>query len=448
MTHESDASWNEISDVMRQAVGERIYGLWLAPLRCHGRDGDTLLLSGPREVVSWASTRLDRVLQTSAAAVLGPGAGVRLSLATSPAADSGMQTHLAARRRATPTAPLLNPKYTFEQFVIGASNRFAHAAALSVAELPAGAYTPLVICGPPGLGKTHLLHSIGNYVRRYGDGLEIRFTTGESFISDFVASAASRSLDDFKRRHRETDVLLIDDVDAIQHKARTEDELFHTFNALHDAGRQLVFTTELRPSELTGLAARLRQRLDSGLVTHIERPDFATRLAILRSRAAHDGLIVEDDRFLPTIAHAVDDCVRRLEGALIRAVALASLTGRGLTGDVASDVVNSGPSGTSPPAPVSVEAIQIAVCERFAVSHSDLLSRSRLANIAWPRQVAMYVVHELTAESLPAIGRAFGNRDHTTVLHACQRVAQRICSDATAYADVTELTASLSQPAS
>jgi chromosomal replication initiator protein len=435
VTGELDHVWQQIQGALLERVGERTYGLWLAPLRCVSLDGDTLVLEGPPEVSAWASTRLADALESAAAAVL--GAPVEVSIA-----GCG-NTAAAAPRVARAASPAtLNPKYTFEQFVIGPSNRLAHAAALSVAEMPSQAYNPLFIYGPPGLGKTHLLHAVGNYVGAFGGGLTVRYATAEEFTNAFLAALARRDLDEFKERFRGVDVLLIDDVQFLERKARSEEELFHTFNALYDAGSQLVITCDRLPGDLGDLEDRLRERFAAGLVTDIERPDPATRLAILRKRAAHDGVVVADEA-LALLAARVTTNVRALEGALIRLVAYGSLTGRQLDSGLAGDVLDRLGLALTTPRATSIDAVQAAACAHFALTLEELLSRSRAERVLWPRQAAMYLCKELTTQSLPAIGRAFADRDHTTVLHACKRVAAHIAVSPPAFADIEALTATL-----
>jgi chromosomal replication initiator protein len=433
-------AWPEIRAALAGAVGQRTYGLWIEPLRCVAFDHDTLHLTGPPEVCGWAAARLGPVLQTCASHVLGPGITVEVS--------AGQAAPEPVRASAETASGALNPKYNFEQFVIGPSNRLAHAAALSVAELPAQAYNPLFLYGPPGLGKTHLLHSIGNYVKAFGGGLEVRYTTVEAFTNEFVSSLGGGvgGKAAFKHRFRGVDVLLIDDIQFLERKARTEQELFHTFNALYETGSQLVITSDRTPADLAELEERLRERFQSGLVTDIGRPDYATRLAILHKRAAHDCLEIDDDRALALIAATVTTNVRALEGALIRVVAYASLTGQRLTTALAEEVVDRLGLRTPQAAPPSIASIQDAICAHFSISRDELLSRSRAQRLAWPRHVAMYLARELTDHSLPVIGREFGGRDHSTVLNACRRAGERIASDPTAYSAVDRLTADLTAP--
>jgi chromosomal replication initiator protein len=442
MTHavsqQLDHAWTQIQDVLRERVGDRTFGLWLAPLRVAALDGNVLQIDGPPEVTAWAIDRLAGALDEAAAAVL--GSEVRVAIASASVAATGSP----ATRAPGADAPLrLNPRYTFEQFVIGPSNRLAHAAALSVAELPSQAYNPLFIYGPPGLGKTHLLHSVGNYVAAFGGGLTVRYATAEEFTNAFLAALQARSLEAFKARFRGVDVLLIDDVQFLERKTRSEEELFHTFNALYDAGSQLVITCDRLPGDLGALEDRLRERFASGLVTDIDRPDLDTRAAILRKRAAHDAVDLPAD-VARLLATRITTNVRALEGALIRLVALASLSRRPVDTALAEDVLAGlGITGASALLPPTVEEIQAAACAHFDLTPAELLSRSRAERVVWPRQAAMYLAKELTDYSLPVIGRAFAGRDHTTVMHACRRVAEHMAQSPAAYADIEALTAAL-----
>jgi chromosomal replication initiator protein len=326
--------------------------------------------------------------------------------------------------------------------VIGDCNRLAHAAALTVAELPAQAYNPLFICGPPGVGKTHLVSSIAGMLLSHSPGLTVRCTTGEAFTNEFLGALGGGRTEGFKAHFRDVDVLLLDDVQFLERKAKTEEEFFHTFNALHDEGRQIVLTSDRPPRDLQALEDRLRDRFEAGLVADIKPPELTTRLAILRKRAHDDHIDVADDLALAVIAERIDTNVRALEGALIRVVAFSSLTGRPLTGELAHEVLASLYPQTRASAAGrkrSVGDIQAAACAHFDVSLQELLSSSRALRVAWPRQLAMYLARELTTESLPAIGRQFGGRDHTTVLHAWRRMSARVMTDEDARIAVDKL---------
>jgi chromosomal replication initiator protein len=431
---------------LRRSVDDESVELWLDPLRPLALDGERLLLAAEPGLRDWIVGRFAAHLDEAARGVLGPGAQVDLVPDPGP---SGLPDAAAPTAGAEPDGEdVLSPKLTFEQFVIGDCNRFAHAAALAVAELPGQAYNPLFIYGPPGVGKTHLLHSIGNYVRQFGSGLTVRATTTERFTSEFVAALHAGEIDRFKGRFRRADVLLIDDVQFLESKVRTEEEFFHTFNALHEAGSQLVLTSDRLPRDLDALEDRMRERFEAGLVADMGAPDRAVRLAVLRKRVQHDGVTLADPEALDVIADRVTDNVRALEGALIRVVAFHSLTGRPLDAVLAAEVLDglypASRGRLSPPAVApTIEHIQQVTCETFGITLQELLSHERTVRVAWPRQVAMYLCREHTEHSLPAIGRRFGGRNHTTVMHACRRTGQRLAADQDAYEAVRALSARL-----
>jgi chromosomal replication initiator protein len=373
---------------------------------------------------------------------------IAASAATSTAAQRAPAApHASPARSAQAPPPLppmadFNPKYTFDQYVIGDANRLAHAAALAVAELPGHAYNPLFIYGPPGLGKTHLLHSIANYIDAHGDGLVVRYATTEEFTNSFVHALQTRNVEAFKQRFRGADVVLIDDIQFLASKARTEEEFFHTFNALYEAGSQLVLTSDRPPRDLQGLEDRLRERFECGLVTDVRPPDRATRLTILRKRAHHDQVPLAEPEALEPLAERITANIRLLEGALIRLVAYHSLTGRPIDRALVNEVLDR-LYPEHPTNEVTVPRIQAVVCENFDVSHDELMSRGRGADLAWARHVGMYLARELTQESLPAIGRQFGGRNHTTVLHACRRTAERMAHDREAFDAINNLASEL-----
>jgi chromosomal replication initiator protein len=428
-------------------VGEPMYEIWLAPLEVKALDGAQLLLEAPPATQAWVAKRFGRILETCARTVIGPATTVAFAAgsARASAPTGGGRTTASARTESVPEldAPTgFNPRYSFDQFIIGDGNRLAHAAALAVAEIPGQAYNPLFLHAPPGLGKTHLLHAIGNFVVAFGGGATVRYTTVESFTNNFISALGSRSLERFKRAYRDADVLLIDDVQFLASKAKTEEEFFHTFNAVHESGRQLVLTCDRLPRQLVTVEERLRERFESGLVADIHPPDFATRVAILRKRAALDEIDVADNRVLELIAERVTDNVRTLEGALIRIVAHHSLTNRPLDLELAANVLE----GIHPALPKdtpSIGEIQTAVAAYYEISVDDLVSASRAARVAWPRQVAIHLARQLTDASLQDIGGAFGGRNHATVLHACKRVSERAGSAPESSTALRELTQQL-----
>jgi len=436
-------AWNDICTELRRTVGDTVYEIWLSRLKLAGWDGSTLRIDAEPENRPWIADRFGRILERCAREVL--GAGVRVALGVEAAAEGGPSAG-AGPQASTGTAPLSQagfiPRYTFDQFIIGDGNRLAHAAALAVAEAPGQAYNPLFLHAPPGLGKTHLLHAIGNYITRVDPGTTVRYSTVEAFTNGFVAALNGRALERFKHVYRGADVLLIDDVQFLAKKARTEEEFFHTFNALHDAGRQLVLTCDRLPQQLLGIEERLRERFEAGLVARLTPPDLATRIAILRKRAALDNIPILDEAVLELIAKRVADNVRSLEGALIRVVAHHSLTGRPLdvrlTRSVLDDIHPQSDTEALDP-----ERVQAVVGDYFALSGSELVSASRAAAVAWPRQLAIFLTRELVGLSLAEIGAAFGGRNHATVLHACRRVAERTQKSTEDAQTLTDLLAAL-----
>ena len=338
----------------------------------------------------------------------------------------------------------MNPKYTFDSFVIGSSNRFAHAAALAVAEAPAQAYNPLFIYGSTGLGKTHLLQAIAQYTSEHAGSLTARYVTSETFMNDFINSLRDKRIEGFKQRYRNYDVLLIDDVQFFENKERIQEEFFHTFNSLYEAGSQIVISSDRPPREISTLEERLRSRFEWGLITDIQPPDLETRIAILRKKEKIDGIEVPDAEVLTFIAGRISTNIRELEGALTRVVAFSSLTGSPMTTDLAQFVLKDVfPQGEL--AVVTIKGIQDTVSDRFGLSIEELCGDKRSQNIVYPRQVAMYLSRELTDSSLPKIGKEFGGRDHTTVIHATSKIARLIKEDRSVYNLVQELTARIKQ---
>jgi chromosomal replication initiator protein len=430
-----DTTWNRVRTEMRNEVTDFIFHVWLEPLTPAGRVGDKLFITAPNHVRAWVRDRYGDLLRSAASRANGG----RLEVVLVDESWEPPTTAAEPAHRSSPAANVgLNPKYTFDQFVICEGNRFAHAAALAVAELPGQAYNPLVMHGPPGLGKTHLLHAIGNYIARYGDGLTVRYATVETFTSEFVGAVRSEGVAGFKSRFRGADVLLIDDIQFLASKQRTEEEFFHTFNALYETGRQLVFTSDRPPGELAGLEARLRERFECGLVIPVETPGPEAREAILRKRLLHDKVEMEDDA-LRLLAESVNSSIRALEGGLIRVVAYASLRGEPITTDVVSAVLGRLPAPSSlPPKQATLEAIQEAAAAVFNLSRERLLARDRSRKVALARQIAMYLARELTDVSLPEIGRGFG-RDHSTVVHAHKRIAADVAAGGPSSATVDKL---------
>ncbi len=339
----------------------------------------------------------------------------------------------------------LNPKYIFETFVIGSSNRFAHAAAVAVAEAPGKAYNPLLIYGDSGLGKTHLLHAIGHYVRSLFNGARVRYVSSEEFTNEFINAIRDDKAAMFQRRYRDVDVLLIDDIQFLEGKIQTQEEFFHTFNTLHNANKQIVITSDRAPKRLEALEDRLRNRFEWGLITDVQPPDLETRIAILRKKAATERMTAPPD-VLEFIASKIQTNIRELEGALIRVTAFASLNRQPVDLTLAEIVLKDLiPEGGEPE--ISAALIIAQTAAYFGLSIDDLCGSSRSRVLVTGRQIAMYLCRELTDLSLPKIGQQFGGRDHTTVMHADKKIRQLLAERRSVYNQVTELTNRIKQQA-
>lgn len=337
----------------------------------------------------------------------------------------------------------LNPKYAFESFVIGQSNRFAHAAAVAVAEAPAKAYNPLFIYGDSGLGKTHLLHAIGHYAMSLYPGIRVRYVSSEEFTNDFINSIANNRGSLFQQRYRNIDILLIDDIQFLQGKAETQEAFFHTFNTLHDHNKQVVITSDVPPKHLTGFEDRMRSRFEWGLITDVQAPDLETRIAILRKKAQSERLQVPDD-ILEYMASKVSSNIRELEGTLIRVTAFASLNRTPVDMQLVQTVLKDLITDDSDNVVAPVDIIT-ATADYFKLTVDDLYGSSRSQAVATARQIAMYLCRELTNLSLPKIGQLFGNRDHTTVMYANKKISELMKERRSIYNQVTELTARIKQ---
>jgi chromosomal replication initiator protein len=349
----------------------------------------------------------------------------------------------ATNPRGTNDGNRLNPKYMFETFVIGSSNRFAHAAAVAVAESPAKAYNPLFIYGSSGLGKTHLLHAIGHYATTLGHARSVRYVSTEEFTNDFINSLRDDKTQAFQRRYRDVDILLIDDIQFLENRERTQEEFFHTFNTLHNANKQIVISSDRSPRQLATLEDRMRTRFEWGLLADIQPPDLETRIAILQKKAAQERMYAPDD-VLEFIASRVSNSIRELEGALIRVTAFASLTRSPVQLSLAEEVLRDFmPDGAGPE--ITADQIMVSTADYFGVSLEDLRGHSRSRVLVNARQVAMYLCRELTDLSLPRIGQAFGGRDHTTVMHADRKIRQHMAERRSLYNQIAELTNRIKQ---
>ncbi|MGH3065131.1 MAG: chromosomal replication initiator protein DnaA [Gaiellaceae bacterium] len=452
----AETLWESIAGRLREALTETTYETWFGHVSSISLRDHTLVVEVPNDFTrDWIQGHFSDFVTGAAREALGRDVVVSFAVAESltaaPSAPRSVVRHDDVRGRDselpyrdTPEVEL-NPKYTFDLFVIGSSNRFAHAAALAVAEAPAQAYNPLFIYGGTGLGKTHLLQAIGHYVRQHSRRLTLRYVTSETFMNDFIDSLRDKRIEGFKRRYRNYDILLIDDIQFFEGKERIQEEFFHTFNSLYEGGAQIIISSDRTPREIATLEERLRSRFEWGLLTDIQAPDLETRIAILRKKVNTERIAVTDPEVLTFIASRVSSNIRELEGALTRVVAFSSLTDRSMTVDLAEHVLKDVyPQGAAAPE-VTISRIQEAVSQRFGVTLDELVSPRRSQAVAYPRQVAMYLSRELTDSSLPKIGKEFGGRDHTTVIHAKDKITRLIREDRSVYNLVQELTARIKQ---
>jgi chromosomal replication initiator protein len=433
--------WTEVSERLRSALNESTYRTWFSDAAGLELSDESFVLRVPNDFSKeWIEGHFLGLIDAAVRDAVGDERRIEFTVQQAPRREE----QAVAAAAASPRTEGLNRKYTFDSFVIGSSNRFAHAAALAVAEAPAQAYNPLFIYGGTGLGKTHLLQAIGHYIDEHARDLSVCYVTSERFMNDFINSLRDKRIEGFKQRYRTFGVLLIDDIQFLEHKERIQEEFFHTFNTLYEAGKQIVISSDRPPRQIATLEQRLRSRFEWGLMTDIQPPDLETRIAILQKKVRTDGIQVADAELMTFIAGRVSTNIRELEGALTRVVAFASLTGRPMTVELAQDVLRDVfPQGEA--AQVSIERIQDEVSERFGLSKEELIGDKRSQNIVYPRQVAMYLSRELTDSSLPKIGRHFGGRDHTTVIHATSKIARLIREDRSVYNLVQELTARVKQ---
>jgi chromosomal replication initiator protein len=449
----AESLWGEVAGRLRGALNDTTYGTWFGEAHGLELEDDRFVLAVPNDFTrDWIDGHFLGLIGAAIRDVTGRERPIEVRVAdlgppgVPDLADVEDDVDVIVERiqPSRPESGGFNAKYTFDSFVIGSSNRFAHAAALAVAEAPAQAYNPLFIYGSTGLGKTHLLQAVAQYVSEHSSDLSVRYITSETFMNDFINSLRDKRIEGFKQRYRTYDVLLIDDVQFFEHKERIQEEFFHTFNSLYEAGSQIVMSSDRPPRDIATLEARLRSRFEWGLITDIQPPDLETRIAILRKKVKTDGIHVPETEVLTFIASRVSTNIRELEGALTRVVAFSSLTGRPMSVELAQDVLKDVfPQGEA--AEVSIKRIQDLVAERFGLSLDELCGDKRSQNIVYPRQVAMYLSRELTDSSLPKIGKEFGGRDHTTVIHATSKIARLIREDRSVYNLVQELTARVKQ---
>lgn len=406
--------WNKVMAAMREETEPTSFDIWFSMVKFHSRKNDNVYVIVPNTLTKdWIESRYLDGIQDKFRTLT--NRDINLVLTTEPFVDNGSSNSS------------LNTKYTFDSFVVGNSNRFAHAACYAVAESPSKAYNPLFIYGGVGLGKTHLMQAIGHQILRKYPHYTVLYVSSEKFTNDLISSIKDDNTPGFRNRYRSMDVLLIDDIQFLAGKERTQEEFFHTFNTLHEANKQLVISSDRPPRSIPTLEDRLRSRFEWGLITDIQPPDLETRIAILRKKAQSENLNVPYD-ILDYIANSIDSNIRELEGALIRLVAYATISNKPLNMNTVMEALK---DILPPPSPkkITIESIQKEVSSYYELDLRELISKKRNKHISYPRQIAMYLCRKLTDASYPQIGEQFGGRDHTTVMHAYDKIEKEFISD-------------------
>ncbi len=427
-----DKIWTQTTDQIRTLLNTETYNLWFSTVQPVSLNQSSITLEVPNEFSEvWLKDNYLELLQDALATASGRKLNIKFTIADGAApapAKAARGKKSGAAKKVSDGDLVFNPRNTFDTFVVGNNNSFAHAAAMAVAQQPGKAYNPLFLYGGTGLGKTHLLHAVGQHVVSTKKGAKVSYVSSEKFTNEYIAAIQENQLVKFRKKYRQTDVLLIDDIQFLAGKERIQEEFFHTFNALHEAHKQIVLTCDRPASEIQNLEHRLVSRFEWGLVTDLQPPDVETRLAILRNKVKTMGVEIPED-VLTFLANRIRTNIRRLEGALIRVASYAHLTGKQLTNDVVENLLREilQEEGRHT---ITMEVIQKKVAEKFDLRMADMTSKRRPENIAFPRQIAMFLSRQLTEHSLSAIGEAFGGRDHGTVLHACRLVKDRMEIDA------------------
>lgn len=451
--------WDEVLEIMAADLPERSFDAWLKNSRPVQLDGNTLYIEFPNEFTKdWVEARYINPLQKTLRQVVNRDWDIKFTIPkgvkslSSPGErdyEEEPRTQQRVRvpkeesmmdlptREAAPVSSILNPRYTFDSFVVGNSNRFAHAASLAVAEGPAKAYNPLFLYGGVGLGKTHLMHAIGHYAIERDPNISVVYVTSETFTNDLISAIGKKSMVDFRNKYRNVDILLVDDIQFVAGKESTQEEFFHTFNALYEANRQIIISSDRPPKDIPTLEERLRSRFEWGLTADIQPPDLETRVAILRKKAIDDNLVISHE-VLSYIATHIQSNIRELEGALVRVTAHCNLHNVPLDLD---NVANALKDILKAPTnrPITTEGIMEVVADHYSIKVADMKSKRRTRNITFPRQVAMYLIRQMTDRSLPEIGEAFGGRDHTTVIHAIEKIEKELKMDPSLQSIISEL---------
>ncbi|REJ28844.1 chromosomal replication initiator protein DnaA [Caldibacillus debilis] len=426
-----DDLWGKTLAVIEKKISKPSFETWLKSTKALSLQGKTLIVEAPNEFArDWLEGNYSQILAKIIHELTGAEMELKFVIPDAHTEDQKTASTAINRKKAQQTEnyqTMLNPKYTFDTFVIGSGNRFAHAASLAVAEAPAKAYNPLFIYGGVGLGKTHLMHAIGHYILEHNPSAKVVYISSEKFTNEFINAIRDNRADDFRNKYRNVDILLIDDIQFLAGKESTQEEFFHTFNTLHEESKQIVISSDRPPKEIPTLEDRLRSRFEWGLITDITPPDLETRIAILRKKAKAEGLDIPNEVMI-YIANQIDSNIRELEGALIRVVAYSSLENKDITAELAAEALKD-IIPASKPNVLTIQDIQKAVGEYFGLKLEDFKAKKRTKSVAFPRQIAMYLARELTDFSLPKIGEEFGGRDHTTVIHAHEKISKLIQED-------------------
>ncbi|TBL77470.1 chromosomal replication initiator protein DnaA [Paenibacillus thalictri] len=438
MESHPNEKWQQVLSIIQTKVSKPSFDTWLKSTKAVVFNDDAVVICVPNNFAKeWLETRYAKMISATIFEYTDRPVEVKFTLESEETRAEAVPAAPAAPQPARTSLPVyeepssLNSKYTFDTFVIGAGNRFAHAASLAVAEAPAKAYNPLFLYGGVGLGKTHLMHAIGHYVLEHNPSARVLYLSSEKFTNEFINAIRDNRGESFRSKYRSIDVLLIDDIQFLAGKEQTQEEFFHTFNALHEERKQIIISSDRPPKEIPTLEERLRSRFEWGLITDIQPPDLETRIAILRKKAKAENLDIPNEAMV-YIANQIDTNIRELEGALIRVVAYSSLINQDITSHLAAEALRDIiPSNR--PKQITIQDIQQKVGEFYGLKLEDFKARKRTKTVAFPRQIAMYLSREMTDHSLPKIGEAFGGRDHTTVIHAHEKITVAIKSDQELY---------------
>ena len=449
MDSRTEELWQNVLEIIQGKLSRPSFETWMKSTQALVLNESIAIISAPNMLVKdWLENRYNKMIRDSIEEVTGNKVTLKIVLdgdseqspRTKPAAN-GPFVHVPQEE---PPTTMLNPKYTFDTFVIGSGNRFAHAASLAVAEAPANAYNPLFLYGGVGLGKTHLMHAIGHYILEHNPSAKVLYISSEKFTNEFINAIRDNRGESFRNKYRNIDILLIDDIQFLAGKEQTQEEFFHTFNALHEEHKQIVISSDRPPREIPTLEERLRSRFEWGLITDIQPPDLETRIAILRKKAKAENLEIPNEAMMYIASH-FNTNIRELEGALIRVVAYSSMVNQDITVHLAAEALKD-IIPQNRPTEITIQRIQQAVGEFFGLKPEEFSARKRTRSVAFPRQIAMYLSRELTDLSLPRIGEAFGGRDHTTVIHAHEKISSSLKTDQELYKIIQELTGKLKNP--